>query len=91
MGYNGQQDPLCDRIFVTPHGNAIYPGPFFDSIPIPDEHGTLFVIAPVELPIPKNRTDIDGLFLGAPALTHFGLGFDTKENRLYSIIRTFRM
>lgn len=76
--------------FVAPYGEMIYrPTPTPLPIgPVPSEHGPIFPISPVKLPL-HDRPDIDTPLLGAPGLHHFGLGLDTKSNCLYSLVREF--
>ena len=87
---NGQWHKFGAEPFVTPYGNTLYPDA--PSIPAgtPAPHGPVFPlqqISPVKLPIPNDRNDIDSPTIGAPAIRRFGLGLDTKNHCLYSVVR----
>lgn len=87
----GQTQSFAAEPFVTPDGDQLYP----DAAPwgtgaivaaLPPQHGAVFPISPVKVPIPANRNDIDEPLMGAGFLRTAGLGLDTKANCLYSII-----
>jgi len=86
---NGQTYSFDFNPFVTPHGDQIYPdaAPGGVVAPMPAQHGAVFPISPVKVPIPANRKGIhDEPLMGAAFLRGAGLRLDTKGNCLYSVI-----
>lgn len=85
----GQTQSFVAEPFVTPDGDQIYPdvapsGPVVGELP--PQHGAVFPISPIKVPIPANSVDIDEPLMGAAFLRTAGLGLDTKHKCLYPII-----
>lgn len=85
---NGQAHIYSAEPLVTPRGaHDAAPGGNGSVVgEMPPQHGAVFPISPVKVPIPSHRHDIDEPLMGAGFLCAAGLGLDTKGKCLYSII-----